>query len=366
MMYVGHKKVGGAYSNKTASHTTLLFLALLSFATFFTACSKDEQQSETPIGKDLTVLFAWESGFSGAGYDDAILKSVSESQAAHPDMTVHLIRPKSQAEALALVNDFTAKNGNAEKALILCGPQYESLAQRIQPGAGRILLVDSEKELSGGLSTLQLKRYGGAWLAGALSKGLKLHIIKAFDGDRMMDTVADGIEDGYRDAGGQESFRIVLSDSYRGTNMPDELFNLLYMNPTDYFDADGVCLVPVCGASRMGAYSFSNNYFVLSLGIGEDCSVFSDILPYSLIYDMGEIIKTYINQWIAGQSWPTHKDFGLSTGHVRIQYNDRFFVLGSQRGFLKDDKELLTKDEYKALEAQYIETAKEKEVTHAY
>ena len=92
-MYVGHKKVGGAYSNKTASHTTLLFLALLSFATFFTACSKDEQQSETPIGKDLTVLFAWESGFSGAGYDDAILKSVSESQAAHPEMTVHLIRP---------------------------------------------------------------------------------------------------------------------------------------------------------------------------------------------------------------------------------------------------------------------------------
>jgi hypothetical protein len=81
---------------------------------------------------------------------------------------------------------------------------------------------------------------------------------------------------------------------------------------------------------------------------------------------MGEIIKTYINQWIAGQLWPTHKDFGLSTGHVRIQYNDRFFVLGSQRGFLKDDKELLTKDEYMALEAQYIETAKEKEVTHAY
>ena len=318
------------------------YILLLSFATFLTACSKDEQQVESPSGKDLTVLFAWESGFSGAGYDDAILKSVSESQAAHPEMTVHLIRPKSQAEALALVNDFTTKNGNAEKALILCGPQYESLAQRIQPGAGRILLVDSEKEMSGGLSTLQLKRYGGAWLAGAMSKGLKLHIIKAFDGDRMMDTVADGIEDGYRDAGGQESYRIVLSDSYRGTNMPDELFNL------------------------MGAYSFSNNYFVLSMGIGEDCSVFSDILPYSLIYDMGEIIKTYINQWIAGQSWPTHKDFGLSTGHVRIQYNDRFFVLGSQRGLIKDDEAFLTKDEYKALEAQYIETAKEKEVTHAY
>ena len=55
MMYVGHKKVGEAYSNKTASRTTLLFLALLSFATFFTACSKDEQQDETKrqVGRDF-------------------------------------------------------------------------------------------------------------------------------------------------------------------------------------------------------------------------------------------------------------------------------------------------------------------------
>ena len=115
------------------------YILLLSFATFLTACSKDELQAESPSGKDLTVLFSWESGFSGAGYDDAILKSVSESQAAHLDMKVHLIRPKSQAEALALMNNFTT-NGTAEKALILCGPKYESLAQELHPGAGRILL----------------------------------------------------------------------------------------------------------------------------------------------------------------------------------------------------------------------------------
>ena len=117
--------------------------------------------SRYPARKD----YPW----SDAGYDDAILKSVSESQAAHPEMTVHLIRPKSQAEALALMNDFTT-NGTAEKALILCGPQFESLAQELHPGAGRILLIDSQEEMPNGLSTLQLKRYGGAWLAGALSK----------------------------------------------------------------------------------------------------------------------------------------------------------------------------------------------------
>ncbi len=339
------------------------YILLLSFATFFTACSKDEQQAESPSGKDLTVLFAWESGFSGAGYDDAILKSVSESQAAHPDMTVHLIRPKSQAEALALMNNFTT-NGTAEKALILCGPQFESLAQRIHPGAGRILLVDSQEEMPNGLSTLQLKRYGGAWLAGALSKRHELHIFKAFDGDRMMDAVADGIEDGYRDAGGQECHRIVLADSYRGTNMPDELFHLLYTNPDEYWEAVNVCLAPVCGASRMGAYAYSNNFCVYSMGIGEDCSIYSDWLPYSLIYDMGEIIKTYINQWLTGQSWPVHKDFGLSTGHVRILYNDRFFGLLSRIHYYREN--FPQRDEYEALEAQYIETAKEKEMTHAY
>jgi hypothetical protein len=114
----------------------------------------------------------------------------------------------------------------------------------------------------------------------------------------------------------------------------------------------------------MGAYAYSQNYYIYSMGIGEDCSMFSDWLPYSLIYDMGEIIKTYINQWLTGQSWPVHKDFGLSTGHVRILYNDRFFGLPTHVHRYREN--FPQRDEYEALEAQYIETAKEKEVTHAY
>ena len=171
--------------------------------------------------------------------------------------------------------------------LLLCGVQYEALAPSLSPGKGRVLLLDSRQTLENGVASLQLKRYGGAYLAGALCGGFaNMHIIKALDGDRMMDTVADGIQAGFEDTANVEAQKLVLSDSYKGTNMPDELFTRLVVGfkDDDEFSQDGESvLAPVCGASRMGAYMFSNNYFFFSIGVGEDCSPFSDILPFSLV-----------------------------------------------------------------------------------
>jgi hypothetical protein len=337
---------------------------LLALTVFLPACQKDGPGGETAAVKDLTVLFTPGHSFSGASYDDGILKVMAECEAAWPNMELHLIRPEDARQASSLIEAWKAGEG-ADKALILCGPTYESLVGEASPGQGRILIVDSNKEFSGAISTLQMKRYGGAWLAGALSKHLTLTIIKAYDGDRMMDTVAQGIEDGFLEAGGENCLHIVLSDGYEGTSMPDELFNILYANPETYFQTNA-CLVPVCGASRMGAYAFSNNYFVQSMGIGGDCSVYSDILPFSLINDLGTVLEDYIGQWLREEPWPAHRDFGLATGHVSILYNQRFFELAPQRIFLQGNPYLLTLEEYKALEAQYMETALEKEASHAY
>ena len=102
--------------------------------------------------------------------------------------------------------------------------------------------------------------------------------------------------------------------------------------------------------------------FTVALGIGEDCSHYSEMLPYSLIYDLGSIVKEYIGLWLKGERWPAHADFGLATGHVRILYNEHFFE--EKTGMVYNYKLLL--DDYKKLEAQYKETALEKEGTHAY
>ncbi len=127
-------------------------------------------------------------------------------------------------------------------------------------------------------------------------------------------------------------------------------------------------LVPVCGASRMGAYLFSNNFYYFSMGVGEDCSPFCDILPFSLVYDLGSIVSDYIGQWLEGKPWAIHQDFGLSTGHVYIQYNSRCFALAPKRLILVLEKShyLFTQEQYNEWEAQYKPIALEQEASHAY
>lgn len=330
-------------------------------------CRKDNPGGDASATKELTVLFSPGATFSGSGYDDAILTAVMESVANNTRIKYRLLRPEDIEQAGILTRKWrdSAKNNSA---LLLCGLQYGELAKSISPGRGRILLLDSDLALGNSISTIQLKRYGGAYLAGAMCSGFeKMYIIKAFDGDRMMDTVANGIRAGYSDKSDKEAKMMVLSDSYRGTNMPDELFSYLYSYGTHGMDLDfTTILVPVCGASRMGAYSFSNNYFVFSLGIGEDCSAFCDILPFSLVYDIGSIVKEYISMWFEGKSWPVHQDFGLSTGHVYIQYNSRYFVKADKRLFLKSSPCLFTAEQYKTWEEEYFQPALEMEVANAY
>ena len=348
-----------------------LFLLTVACLAALPACQKIPESEVGGAGsKELTVLFSPNSSFSGAGYDDAVLKAVMEGVSVNPQVTYHLLRPENPDQARSLAREWQEGAGE-NSALLLCGLQYETLASSLSPGKGRVLLLESPRSLENGVSTLQLKRYGGAYLAGALCVDFpKMWIFKALDGDRMMDTVAGGIADGYSATANQVAQVLVLSDSYQGTNMPDELFAHLYTYRAD-MDIDGdAMLVPVCGASRMGAYMFSNNMYFLSMGVGEDCSIFSDILPFSLVYDLGGIVKDYIGQWLEGEPWPAHQDFGLSTGHVYIQYNPRYFERIPRYvfpvSFLVYSSCLFTQEQYMEWEARYRPIALEQEASHAY
>ena len=345
--------------------------ALLTLLSIVSGCRKDAPEPQVPEQQSLTVLFSPGTSFSGAGYDDAILKAVVESMANHPQVNHTLLRPETLDQARSLAQQWQESAGE-RSMLLLCGVQYEALAPSLSPDKGRVLLLDSRQTLENGVATVQLKRYGGAYLAGALCGGFpNVYIIKALDGDRMMDTVADGIQAGFEDTANVEAQKLVLSDSYKGTNMPDELFTRLVVGfkDDDEFSQDGESvLAPVCGASRMGAYMFSNNYFFFSIGVGEDCSPFSDILPFSLVYDLGGIVKDYIGRWLEGEPWPAHQDFGLSSGHVYIRYNPRYFAIIHKRRFnwMSRSSCLFTQEQYMDWEARYKPIALEQEASHAY
>lgn len=335
-----------------------------------TGCQKDTWGGQLSEQRHLTVLFSPGASFSGAGYDDTILKAVMESVAGNSQIKYHLLRPQTPDQARSLAQEWQGSAGE-NSALLLCGPEYNALASTLSPEKGRVLLLDSRQTFENGVSTLQLKRYGGAYLAGAMCVDFpKMWIFKALDGDRMMDTVAGGIADGYSATANQVAQVLVLSDSYQGTNMPDELFAHLYENRSDMGIDGDTMLVPVCGASRMGAYMFSNNMYFLSMGVGEDCSIFSNVLPFSLVYDLGGIVKDYIGHWLEGEPWPAHQDFGFSTGHVYIQYNPRYFEriprYVNPIGFLLAGSCLFTQEQYMEWEARYRPIALEQEASHAY
>ena len=347
---------------KKIASLVLLLLGLI-------GCQKGVREEQVLEQKHLTVLFTPGVSFSGAGYDDAILRAVMESVANHSEVKYHLLRPDNANQARSLALEWQESAGE-NSALLLCGSQYGNLAASLSPDRGRVLLLESPDALENGVSTLQLKRYGGAYLAGALCGGFpKIYIIKALDGDRMMDTVADGIKAGFEDTTNIDALKLVLSDSYKGVNMPDELFTYLYTQATGETELDrSAMLAPVCGASRMGAYMFSNNCYYFSIGVGEDCSPFSDILPFSLVYDLGGIVKDYIGQWLDGEPWLAHQDFGLSTGHVYIQYNPRHFELNHKQLilWLEDSPYMFSQEQYMEWEARYKPAALEQEASHAY
>ena len=335
------------------------YVALFLIAALFLSCENREPQGQV-VTKDLTVVFATTSGMTGDGYNELILQGVMEGVKAHPDISLHLLKPDSLGEARRQIEAWK-KNADPNKALILCGPEFEQIATETDSTAGRILLLDCYSPHRKGVSTALLKRYGGGWLAGAMIHELKMLLIKGLNGDRIIDAISSGIEDGYRENEGPEYQIVMLANGYEGLSLIDEAFSIITRDSVMQFGFEEGVYVPVCGMARLGTFSFSQNYYRAAIGTGEDCAIYSDNVPFSILYDLGAIVTDYINRWWQDESWPEHETFGMATGHVRIAYNERFY---SSLGSIPEWT--IGMEKWRALEAQYQPAALEKEVSHAY
>lgn len=324
----------------------------------FMAC--ENRQPVAQVGKDLTVVFATTSSMTGDGYNELILQGLMESIQSHQDIALHLLKPDSIGEARLQIESWL-NEATPTKALVLCGPEFEPIIAEIDSTAGSILLLDCYSPHRKGVSTAVLKRYGGGWLAGAMIHELKMLLIKGLNGDRIIDAISSGVEDGYRESEGIAYQVVTLAEGYEGLSMIDEAFSIITRDSVMLFEFAEGAYVPVCGMARLGTFSFSQNYYRAAIGIGEDCSIYSDNIPFSLVYDIGSIVRDYINRWAQDESWPEQEIFGMATGHVRIAYNERFYsLLGSFPEWP------IGMDRWHALEAQYQPAALEKEVSHAW
>ena len=133
----------------------ITYAALCLIAVFFTACENKQQEPQVS-SKDLTVVFATTSSMTGDGYNELILQGVMEGVKAHPDISLHLLKPDSIGEARRQIEAWN-KNADPTKAIILCGPEFEPIVAETDSTAGRILLLDSDKTFDKGFSTALLK-----------------------------------------------------------------------------------------------------------------------------------------------------------------------------------------------------------------
>ena len=151
-------------------------VALLLLSVLLMACHKEEGS------KDLTVIFATTTGLAGDGYNEPLLNAVMESVSAQPGITIHLLKPDNLTEARSQFDEWKA-SADEGKALILCGPEFEPLVEGVALEKGRILLLDSDRTYGERIATAQLKRYGGAWLAGAIIKDFHIRLLKGHVGN---------------------------------------------------------------------------------------------------------------------------------------------------------------------------------------
>lgn len=306
---------------------SVLLLCLVS------ACGKEPSGTEATSSPELTVLIGTD-GFGDGCYNDTMLAGILDFTEAHPEVQFTLRQPSSIADAGNILTAWLGQEGTGERALLLASNSYKPLLRdKPAPVNGRILLLESD-DVFPGHSSYIIRRYGASWLCGAMSRFFSPVILKAMDGNDMIDESARGFADGYRSETGQELLAWTLAEGPEGFAMRDSTYRFIYKK-MDELQGQGVAgnilFFPLLGGSLPGVFDYSRYQgFVQIAGMDVDCTAYNPwIVPYSLCVNNHLVLKHYLEDWLAGRPWPEHAQFGLESDYVEVVVN-RLYTFGNQ------------------------------------
>lgn len=298
----------------------LIIILLLSI---LCSCGKEMQ-----AGKDapeLTVIIGTD-GFGDGCYNDNMLSGILDFCKAHPEVELNLQQPSGIADAGARLDAWLSDESDADRVLILASNSYESVLKgKTAPKNGRVLILETEESFPG-CSSYIIRRYGASWLCGALSEDFFPVIIKAMDGNDMIDESALGFSDGYRQIKGAEVLSRTLADGPEGFSMRDSTYRFLY-NVLSEADWYAIPLVfPLVGGSVTGVFDYRRYMgFTLVAGMDVDCSPYAPTsVPFSLMVNNNLVLENYLDRWLLGEEWPEHETFGLESDYVEVRLNPDF------------------------------------------
>ena len=305
------------------------YIILLSvvLVSLFSACQKEQPVRDTSV-PELTV-FIGTDGFGDGCYNDNMLSGILGFCKEHPEVALHLQQPASIADAGKRLDAWISEENAANRALILASNSYESiLKDKPAPKNGRVLILETDDVFPGHFSYI-IRRYGASWLCGALSSSAYFPIIvKALDGNDMIDESEAGFRAGFSQVSDLELMSLTVADGPEGFAMRDSTYRLVYkaIDSLESYPAPPL-IFPLLGGSIAGVFDYQRYLgFVAVAGMDVDCKPYATYaVPYSLMVNNNLVLEHYLQDWLDGKPWPEHQAYGLESEYVEVKLNPENF-----------------------------------------
>lgn len=323
----------------------LYFIVPLCCVLALSACSSDDDgtgRDERPARLATVTLMTTPNGLGDNGYNDAAAEGVF-AFAGETGTRLRLLLPKDETEAEQMYRQWLTDNAAQDSAVLILGSSvYEDMARRtsekereklkdLQERGGRVLLFESDAEIDG-VSSVIISRYGVSWLAGAMSQGFDALVLTATPGITLLEESVAGFQEARAVYGGEFEDRPCrttvhyLAEGASGFAMPDSAYRYITRRADKVLNYDEM-IFPLLGGSEAGVLRYLNdNEFTTALMVGMDVDQtgLSSRIPFSVVIRIGDVLKQYLADWLAGREWPAHQRLGMKDGAADIVITPRF------------------------------------------
>lgn len=346
----------------------LCFFVLVAFS----SCSGIGDDATSPQKLATVTLMVTTNGLGDNSFNDA----AAEGFFAFGQQTganLRLLLPADVAEAEKMYGRWLEENAQKDSAVLILGSsEYESIASRNRPaltGKGsRVLLIDSAAEIEG-VSSVMIGRYGVSYLAGAMCQRLDALVLAAAPGFPTLEESIAGFMDARKSYAGEfwgdpcTTTLHYIADSEAGFAMPDSTYRYMIRRADqDLFYSEIV--FPLLGGSATGVLRYINDdefTYAMMIGMDVDMSGQAARVPFSVVIRIGDVIKQYLDEWLAGQEWPRSQRLGLKEGAADIVFTPNF----SKHLLIYEDRGYAVPDWFKWLYDDYKSEAVQKEEEYA-
>ena len=298
-------------------------LIICLFLILFTGCGKDKYDySHANVHVVLSP-----KGVGDQGYNDNILRGFQKAANQYGfTLTIHI--PNEKEQGIYIYEDWlnSKLDDECQRSLfVFSGSEYEYLLEELTPPAELrkdVLMFETDKQVDG-IYTFSVGCYAASYLAGAScifeeKEDQKALIIAANPHDKNVKRAVDGYRDGYVASGGFACDVYYLSNELDGGyQMQNEAYQYCMKNIGKYS-----FYFAVAGASNKGLYRFSRENMEFAVGMDNDMSLFSYMLPMSVVKHMDKAITDILKDLLNNKTIPYHQSFTYSSGYEELVFEN--------------------------------------------